>query len=78
MFGALELALLLAGAVIVETVFAWPGLGQLAVQAIDARDFPVIQALVLLGSMVYIFLNFLADILYSVVDPRIKLEGRSA
>lgn len=76
--GALELALLLAGAVIVETVFAWPGLGQLAVQAIDARDFPVIQALVLLGSMVYIFLNFLADILYSVVDPRIKLEGRSA
>lgn len=76
--GALELALLLAGAVIVETVFAWPGLGQLAVQAIDARDFPVIQALVLLGSMVYIFLNFIADILYSVVDPRIKLEGRSA
>lgn len=75
--GALELALLLAGAVIVETVFAWPGLGQLAVQAIDARDFPVIQALVQLGSMVYIFLNFLADILYSVVDPRIKLEGRS-
>lgn len=74
--GALELAMLLAGAVIVETVFAWPGLGQLAVQAIDARDFPVVQALVLLGSMVYIFLNFLADILYSVVDPRIKLEGR--
>ena len=73
--GALELAMLLAGAVIVETVFAWPGLGQLAVQAIDARDFPVVQALVLLGSMVYIFLNFLADLLYSVVDPRIKLEG---
>ena len=73
--GALELAMLLAGAVIVETVFAWPGLGQLAVQAIDARDFPVVQALVLLGSLVYIFLNFLADILYSVVDPRIKLEG---
>jgi len=76
--GALELAMLLAGAVIVETVFAWPGLGQLAVQAIDARDFPVVQALVLLGSMVYIFLNFLADILYSVVDPRIKLEGRDS
>jgi peptide/nickel transport system permease protein len=70
--------MLLAGAVIVETVFAWPGLGQLAVQAIEARDFPVVQALVLLGSMVYIFLNFLADILYSVVDPRIKLEGRDS
>jgi peptide/nickel transport system permease protein len=76
--GALELAMLLAGAVIVETVFAWPGLGQLAVQAIDARDFPVVQALVLLGSMVYIFLNFLTDILYSIVDPRIKLEGRGS
>jgi peptide/nickel transport system permease protein len=70
--------MLLAGAVIVETVFAWPGLGQLAVQAIEARDFPVVQALVLLGSMVYIFMNFLADILYSVVDPRIKLEGRES
>ena len=72
---ALELAMLLAGAVIVETVFAWPGLGQLTVQAIESRDFLIVQALVLLGSMVYIFLNFIADILYSVVDPRIKLRG---
>ena len=72
---ALELAMLLAGAVIVETVFAWPGLGQLTVQAIESRDFLIVQALVLLGSMVYIFLNFVADILYSVVDPRIKLRG---
>ena len=72
---ALELAMLLAGAVIVETVFAWPGLGQLTVQAVDARDFLVVQALVMLGSMVYIFLNFITDILYSVVDPRIKLQG---
>jgi len=61
--------------VIVETVFAWPGLGQLTVQAIESRDFLIVQALVLLGSMVYIFLNFIADILYSVVDPRIKLRG---
>jgi len=72
---ALELSNLLAGAVIVETVFAWPGLGLLAVQAIEARDFPVVQVLVLLGSVVYIGLNLLADILYSVVDPRIKLHG---
>lgn len=70
---ALELAMLLSGAVIVETVFAWPGLGQLTVQAIDARDFLVVQALVLLGSMVYIFLNFITDVLYGVIDPRIKL-----
>jgi len=72
---ALELAMLLSGAVIVETVFAWPGLGQLTVQAIEARDFLIVQALVLLGSMVYIVLNFIADVLYSVVDPRIKLRG---
>lgn len=72
---ALELSNLLAGAVIVETVFAWPGLGLLAVQSIESRDFPVVQVLVLLGSVVYIGLNLLADILYSVVDPRIKLHG---
>ncbi|MCP4691052.1 MAG: ABC transporter permease [Desulfobacterales bacterium] len=71
---SLEFAMLLAGAVIVETVFAWPGLGQLAVQAIEARDFLVVQALVLLGSLVYIILNFMADVLYSIVDPRIQLE----
>ena len=76
--GALELSNLLAGAVIVETVFAWPGLGLLAVQSIEARDFPVVQVLVLLGSIVYIALNLLADILYSVVDPRIKLQGEKA
>jgi len=74
---ALEIANLLAGAVIVETVFAWPGLGQLAVQSIAARDFPIVQAIVLLGACVSIALNLAADILYSVVDPRIRLEGRA-
>ncbi len=74
---ALEIANLLAGAVIVETVFAWPGLGQLAVQSIAARDFPIVQGIVLLGAFVSIALNLLADILYSVVDPRIRLEGRT-
>ena len=72
---AIELANLLAGAVIVETVFAWPGLGQLAVQAIEGRDFPIVQAIVLLGAIVSVSLNFLADLLYSVVDPRIRLES---
>jgi peptide/nickel transport system permease protein len=70
---ALEIANLLAGAVIVETVFAWPGLGQLAIQSIAARDFLIVQALVLLASFTYVALNFLADCLYSVVDPRITL-----
>jgi peptide/nickel transport system permease protein len=71
---ALELANLLTGAVIVETVFAWPGIGQLAVQAINARDFQVVQAIVLLGALAYIALNFAADLLYSYADPRIKLQ----
>jgi len=75
---ALELANLLAGAVIVETVFAWPGIGQAAIQAISARDFAVVQAVVLLGAFTAIGLNLLADILYSVVDPRIRLGGAAA
>jgi len=74
---ALEIANLLAGAVIVETVFAWPGLGQLAVQSIASRDFPIVLGIVLLGSFVSIMLNLLADVLYSVVDPRIRLEGKA-
>jgi len=72
---ALEIANLLAGAVIVETVFAWPGLGLLTVQSIAARDFPIVQAVVLLGAFASIGLNLLADILYSVVDPRIRLDA---
>lgn len=72
---ALEIANLLSGAVIVETVFAWPGLGQLTMQSIAARDFPIVQAVVLLGAFVSIFLNLAADLLYSAVDPRIRLEG---
>jgi len=72
---ALEIANLLSGAVIVETVFAWPGLGLLTVQSIAARDFPIVQAVVLLGAMVSILLNFVADLLYSQVDPRIRLDG---
>jgi peptide/nickel transport system permease protein len=71
----LEISNLLAGAVIVETVFAWPGLGQLTVQSILARDFPIVQGVVLLGSFVTIALNLLTDLLYSAVDPRIRLEG---
>jgi peptide/nickel transport system permease protein len=72
---ALETANLLAGAVIVETVFAWPGLGQLAVQSIEARDFPIVQGIVLLGSATTVLLNLMADLLYGVVDPRIRVVG---
>lgn len=69
---ALEIGNLLAGAVIVETVFAWPGIGQLAMQSIQARDFLVVQAIVLFVSVTYIGLNLLADLTYTVIDPRIR------
>ncbi|MFS8110190.1 ABC transporter permease [Rhizobium jaguaris] len=75
---ALEIANLLTGAIIIETVFAWPGLGQLTIQAISARDFPIVQGVVLIGAAAAILLNLLADILYSVIDPRIRLSGRPA
>ena len=71
---ALEIGNLLAGAVIVESVFAWPGIGQLAIQSIAARDFLVVQAIVLFVSIVYIGTNLLADIAYAVIDPRIRFE----
>lgn len=58
---------------IVETVFAWPGIGQLAIQSISARDFLIVQAIVLFVSVVYIGMNLLADLAYAAIDPRIRL-----
>ena len=63
---------LLVGSVSIETVFAWPGVGVLAFQAVLARDFPVIQTVVLLFSVVFIMTNLLIDILYAYLDPRIR------
>lgn len=71
----LEVASLLGGAVITETIFAWPGLGQLTIQSIEARDFPVVQAIVLFVAIVYICINFATDMLYGVIDPRIRLTN---
>jgi len=71
---ALELGVLLSGAVIVETIFAWPGIGRLAVDSILARDFPVVQAIVFVASVIYIAINLLTDLLYTVIDPRIRLS----
>jgi peptide/nickel transport system permease protein len=70
---ALEIGNLLAGAIIVETVFAWPGIGQLAIQAIQSRDFLVVQAIVLFVSLVYVAVNLAADLVYGGIDPRIRL-----
>jgi peptide/nickel transport system permease protein len=67
----LQLGGLLAGAVITETVFAWPGIGSLLVDAIKARDFPVVQGCVLLISLCYVLVNALTDLAYVWIDPRI-------
>jgi peptide/nickel transport system permease protein len=69
---ALELANLLGGAVVTEVIFAWPGLGQLTIQSISARDFPVVQAIVILASAVYVVINLCTDLLYGVIDPRVS------
>ncbi len=66
-------AAMLSGAFVVETVFAWPGLGRTVVEAVFARDYPVVQAGVLVTSIVFILSNFLVDLSYSLIDPRIRL-----
>lgn len=70
----LQLGALFGGAAITESIFAWPGVGRLALQAISARDYPLVQAAVLLISVVYVFLNLAVDILYIYLDPRIRYE----
>ncbi len=65
---------LLEGAVITETVFAWPGIGQLLVGSILARDYPVVQGAVLLIAMVFILINLIVDLLYGAIDPRIRYD----
>ncbi|MEP9374778.1 ABC transporter permease [Mesorhizobium sp. KR1-2] len=70
----LELAELVSGAFITETIFAWPGVGRLAVNAVYQRDFPVIQGVVLMAAAFFVLINFLVDMLYVVIDPRVKLK----
>lgn len=69
----LELAELVSGAFITETIFAWPGVGRLAVNAVYQRDFPLIQGVVLMAAVFFVVINFLVDVLYVVIDPRVKL-----
>lgn len=73
---ALETANLLGGSVVTELIFAWPGVGQLTVQSVSARDFPVVQAIVLLASGVYIVVNLVADVCYGLIDPRVTELAR--
>jgi len=71
---ALQFGYLLGGAVLTETVFVWPGLGRLLTDAILQRDFPVIQGGILIVALAMVLLNLVTDVLYAVVDPRIRYE----
>ncbi|MDP9351482.1 MAG: ABC transporter permease [Chloroflexota bacterium] len=68
----LQFGILLGGAVITETIFAWPGIGQIAYESIYRRDYAMIQAVVLYGAAVFVLVNLIVDILYAVVDPRVR------
>ncbi|HWP49901.1 MAG TPA: nickel ABC transporter permease [Candidatus Limnocylindrales bacterium] len=70
----LEMGTLLGGAIITETIFAWPGVGRLTVQAIYNRDFPVVQAAVFTLACIFVLINFVVDILYTYLDPRVRYE----
>jgi len=70
----LQFGSVLTGAVITETIFAWPGVGRLLVQSISARDYPAVQGCILLIAVIYVSMNLLIDVLYGVLDPRIRYE----
>jgi peptide/nickel transport system permease protein len=71
---ALQFGSLLTGAIITEQIFSWPGLGRLLIQSISTRDYPQVQASILVIALTYIAVNFISDLLYGVVDPRVKLS----
>lgn len=72
----IQLGTLFSGAVIVETVFAWPGVGQIAIQGLSSRDYPVVQGVVLVNTAIFVVLLFLVDISYGLLDPRVRRGGR--
>jgi peptide/nickel transport system permease protein len=67
---------LLGGAVLVEYVFAWPGLGLLIVNGINSRDYPLVQGGIVFTALIFVCINFLVDLLYAQIDPRIRYGGR--
>ena len=70
----LQFGTLLAGAIVTETIFSWPGIGRLAVQAIGARDYPLLQGCILVIALSYVVVNLVTDLLYAWVDPRVRLS----
>jgi ABC-type dipeptide/oligopeptide/nickel transport system permease component len=70
----LQFGTLLAGTIVTETIFSWPGIGHLTVQAINARDYPLLQGCILLIAVSYVIVNLLTDMVYALVDPRVRFE----
>jgi glutathione transport system permease protein len=70
----IEFGTLLSGAIITESIFAWPGIGRLAVQAVLDRDFPVVEGVVLITATIFVLINVLVDVTYAALDPRIRYE----
>ncbi len=70
----LQFGTLLAGTIVTETIFSWPGVGRLTVQAIGARDYPLLQGCIILIAVSYVFVNLLTDAVYALVDPRVRLQ----
>jgi ABC-type dipeptide/oligopeptide/nickel transport system permease component len=70
----LQFGSLLAGTIVTETIFSWPGIGRLAVQAIATRDYPLLQGCILVIALSYVFVNLLTDLVYSWVDPRVRVQ----
>ncbi len=70
----LQFGTLLAGTIVTETIFSWPGIGRLAVQAIAARDYPLLQGCILVIAFSYVIVNLLTDFVYALVDPRVRLQ----
>jgi peptide/nickel transport system permease protein/oligopeptide transport system permease protein len=70
----LQVGSVLTGAVITETIFAWPGVGRLLIQSISFRDYPLVQGCILLIAVTYVSMNLLVDVVYGVLDPRIRYE----
>jgi peptide/nickel transport system permease protein len=72
----IQIGVIIEGAIVTESVFAWPGVGRLVVASIGGRDYPVVQAVVLVGALAYMFSSLVVDILYAWLDPRISFAGR--
>jgi len=70
----LQFGSLLAGTIVTESIFSWPGIGRLAVQAISARDYPLLQGCILIIALSYVAVNLLTDLVYAVVDPRVRMR----